>query len=109
MYKRQDNNGELQTMSPSDYRIVNKNGKGRLLPAIGKDWPTEVHGDQDVIRIVYNTGLLPNDVPASVKSAILLIAASMFENRENEVVGQGIAILKPIIAAKDLLHPYKVR
>ena len=102
--------GVLTTVDSSKYRLINKNDKGYLLPAIQEEWPTDVvYGDPDVVRIQYNTGLIPSEVPASIKSAILLIAASMFENRENEVVGQGIAILKPIIAAKDLLHPYKVR
>ena len=102
--------GVLTTVDSSKYRLINKHGKGYLLPAIQEEWPTDVvYGDSDVVKIQYNTGKTPSDVPASVKSAILLIAASMFENRENEVVGQGIAILKPIIAAKDLLHPHKVR
>lgn len=102
--------GVLTTLDSSQYRLINKHGKGYLRPAIQTEWPTDVISDDlDVVIITYNTGKVPSDVPASVKSAILLIAASMFENRENEVVGQGIAMLKPIIAAKDLLHPYKVR
>lgn len=100
----------LTTVEPTQYRLINKNGKGYLRPALQTEWPTDVvYGDSDVVIVSYTTGKVPGDVPSPVKSAILLIAASMFENRENEVVGQGIAILKPIIAAKDLLHPYKVR
>ena len=102
--------GVLTTVDPSSYRLVNKNSKSYLLPAINQYWATDVTTeDSDVVRIEYSTGLTPADVSSSIKSAILLIAASMFENRENEIVGQGIAMLKPIIAAKDLLHPYKVR
>lgn len=100
----------LTTVDPTKYRLINKNDKGYLLPALQEIWPTDViYGDSDVVIVSYSAGKTPAEVSASVKSAILLIAASMFENRENEVVGQGIAILKPIIAAKDLLHPYKVR
>jgi len=102
--------GVITTLDSLEYRLVNKHGKGYIRPAVQREWPTDViSGDSDVVIISYNTGKVPSDVPASVKSAILLIAASMFENRENEIVGQGIAMLKPIIAAKDLLHPYKVR
>ena len=105
-----NNDAVLTTVDASEYRIVNKHSKGHVLPSVGKFWPSDViSGDSDVVMVSYRTGLAPADVPASVKSAILLIAASMFENRENEIVGQGIALLKPIIAAKDLLHPYKVR
>lgn len=105
-----NNDAVLTTVEASSYRLINKNNKGYVYPAIGSEWPTDVtKTDSNVVKIQYVTGVLPAGVPASVKSAILLIAASMFENRENEVVGQGIAMLKPIIAAKDLLHPYKVR
>ena len=100
----------LTTLDPTTYRLINKKSKGNVLPAVGGYWPTDVlTGDPDIITVTYNTGLVPSDVPSPVVSAILLIAASMFENRENEVIGQGIALLKPLIAAKDLLHPYKVR
>lgn len=98
------------TLDAADYRLVNKRAKGHVYPAIGKHFPDDVlQGDADIVTLTYNVGTTPVDTPASVKSAILLIAASLFENRENEVVGQGIAMLKPIVAAKDLLHPYKVR
>ena len=98
------------TLDASEYRLVNKRAKGFLYPAIGEHFPTDVlQGDADIVKVTYNVGTSPTDTPVSVKSAILLIAASLFENRENEVVGQGIAMLKPIVAAKDLLHPYKVR
>lgn len=100
----------LTTVDAADYRLINKRAKGHIYPAIGKHFPEDViKGDSDVVTITYNVGTTPADTPASIKSAILLIAASLFENRENEVVGQGIAMLKPIVAAKDLLHPYKVR
>jgi len=98
------------TIPATDYRLVNKRSKGHVYPALGKYFPEDVlEGDSDVITLTYNAGTTPSDTPASVKSAILLIAASLFENRENEIVGTGIAMLKPIVAAKDLLHPYKVR
>ena len=105
------NNEQVEiTVDASEYRLVNKRAKGHLYPAIGKHFPEDVlQGDADIVTLTYNVGTTPVDTPASVKSAILLIAASLFENRENEVVGQGIAMLKPIVAAKDLLHPYKVR
>jgi hypothetical protein len=77
---------------------------------MGKEWPTNVAtGEPDVITLTYSVGGSADSVPASVRSAILLIAASLWENRENEIVGSNIKALKPSTAAKDLLHPYKLR
>lgn len=99
-----------QTITADGYRQIDKNSKTHVYPAMGSQWPTDVaSGEPDVINITYTVGVLPADVPAAIKSAILLIAASLWEHRENEIVGTNIKSLKPLIAAKDLLHPYKLR
>lgn len=96
--------------SLSTYRQIDKNGRTHIYPAMGSEWPSDVAtGEPDVVAVTYEVGTLPADVPAPVRSAILLIAASLWEHRENEIVGTNIKSLKPIIAAKDLLHPYKLR
>ena len=98
------------SQSVATYRQIDKNGKSHIYPAMGSQWPTDVAtGEPDVVSVTYETGSLPADVPAPVRSAILLIAASLWEHRENEIVGTNIKSLKPVIAAKDLLHPYKLR
>jgi len=98
------------SQSVATYRQIDKNGKSHIYPAMGSQWPTDVAtGEPDVVSVTYETGSLPADVPAPVRSAILLIAASLWEHRENEIVGTNIKALKPVIAAKDLLHPYKLR
>lgn len=107
-----DQNGDLETLVEStDYRKINKNSVCYLHPSVSAEyWPTDAHDElHDIIEINYNAGPYPGEVPAAVKSAILLIAASLFENRENDIIGSGLTVNKPIIAAQDLLHPYKVR
>lgn len=105
-----DSSYTSQTLASTGYRNITKNSKTHLYPAMGTQWPTDVAaGEPDVINVTYSVGTLPSGVPAPVKAAILLIAASLWENRENEIVGTNIKSLKPIIAAKDLLHPYKLR
>lgn len=99
-----------QTITANNYRQIDKNAKTHIYPAMGSQWPTDVaSGEPDVINVTYTVGTLPDAVPPSIKSAILLIAASLWEHRENEIVGTNIKSLKPVIAAKDLLHPYKLR
>ena len=98
------------SQSVTSYRQIDKHSKSHLYPAMGAQWPTDVAtGEPDVVSVTYEVGTLPADVPAPVRSAILLIAASLWEHRENEIVGTNIKSLKPVIAAKDLLHPFKLR
>lgn len=107
-----DKSGNLQTLTEgTDYRIIRKNSLGYIHPAVSAEyWPTDAHDElEDIIEINYNAGPNVGEVPAPVKSAILLIAASLFENRENDIIGSGLTVNKPIIAAQDLLHQYKVR
>lgn len=97
-------------ISPSSLRIVQRNGNSFLYPVIGAEWPTDCTSDDcDVISVTYTVGESPSLCPAPVKAAILMLAASMWENRENEVFEQSLTSLKPAIAAKDLLHPFKLR
>lgn len=98
------------SQSVDTHRQIDKHSKTHLYPAMGEQWPTDVATDEpDVVSVTYEVGTLPADVPAPVRSAILLIAASLWEHRENEIVGTNIKSLKPVIAAKDLLHPFKLR
>lgn len=97
-----------QTLAAS--RLINRNGVGRVYTVMGEEWPTDVAANEpDVVAVTYVAGMLPAAVPAQIKSAILLIAASLWENRENEIIGTNIKALKATIAAKDLLHPFKAR
>jgi len=105
-----NNSYALQAQDSSNYRAVHKHGRTYLYPSMGQDWPTDAVMDEpSAISVTYTVGGLPSEVPAGVKSAILLIAASLWENRENEIVGQSLQSLKPSMTAKDLLHPYKLR
>ena len=103
-----DSSYNLQTLN--DYRLIHRNGVGYLYPAMGSHWPTDVAStDPEAVTVTYVVGTSPENTPASIKSAILLIAASLFENRENDIIGTNIKAIKPTLAARDLLHPYKLR
>lgn len=102
--------GVLVTLDASDYRLVSKHGNAHLYSAIGSSWPSDVAaGEPDVVTVTYSVGDDPVNVPAPLKIAVLMIAASLWENRENDQIGQRLMSLKPTVAAKDLLHPYKLR
>jgi hypothetical protein len=105
-----DSSFAVSYLTSSDYRQIDRKGLSYIYPAMGKQWPTDVAtGEPDVVTVTYTVGLVPAEVPSSIKAAILLMAASLWENRENEIIGQSLTSLKPSMAAKDLLHPYKLR
>lgn len=101
-----------KTLGSSLYRLVTGYGLPRVYPAMGESWPTDANScEPDHITITYVVG--DNDVldvPAPVKSAILLIVGSLYEYREDGVIDNaGLALVRAPVAAKDLLHPYKMR
>lgn len=97
--------GVLQTMPPSDYYVDETSSPGRLVLA-GSQWPT-TQARPAAVRIEYVAGYgEPEDVPAAIKSAILLDVGDGFAFRETNVVGTVTAEMKRTV--EDLLRPFKV-
>lgn len=64
----------------------------------------QVEGES--VRVSYNAGYASaEDVPASLKAAILLILGSLYEQREDDVIGVSHTATK---AAENLSRPYRV-
>ena len=98
-----------QTLAADQYRLVVGSGRSQIYPAMGGDWPTDVASEAGHISVAYSVGDDAN-VPSSVKSAILLILGSLYENREQGVIDTaGLATVKAPVAAEHLLFPYKLR
>ena len=99
-----------QTMDPSGYRLIVTNEVSYLYPGMGQDWPTDACDEPLHIAVNYTVGEASvADIPASVKAAILLLVASMYENREQGTIDNGLTVIKAPVAAEHLLHPYKLR
>lgn len=83
-----DTDGDEQTVAASTYKIVAREAKrARVVRAYGKSWPS-ARSEEGAIRIRYVAGYATaNDVPASIKSAILLLAQHAYEHREPVLVG----------------------
>lgn len=78
-----DSNGDEQTLDAAAYRVAIGSTVGRITPAFGTSWP----GTQAVtgaVTVTYTAGYgtEATDVPAIYRHAILMIAASLYENRE---------------------------
>lgn len=86
-----DENGILQLLADSDYRIDIRTEPGRIEPAWTLDWPATRNITNAVI-IEYSAGYgAAADVPDDIKSAIKLLVGHWYENRnavEEDVLDQ---------------------
>ena len=98
--------GGTSTMPSSDYRVDTYSEPPRIRPAWETYWPQH-RCDLNAVRIQYTAGYADAaSVPAGIKSAILLLAGTRYEHREDQVVGETAA--KMPRTAEDLLEAYKV-
>jgi len=72
-----------------------------IYPAPGSAWP---HGAASVI-VTIEAGYAPEDVPASLKSALKLMVGNLYANRESTVTGTIVADTGTI---ENLCRPYRL-
>lgn len=95
-----DNSGT--SIAITNYRTDAQHDPGSIEPAFPLPWPASQDGPASV-TVVYNCGYQDLvSVPASLKHAILLIAAEMYENAEPVAVKENSTLDR-------LLRPYRVR
>lgn len=102
-----DENGTLQTLSPSAYKVDMISEPARVLPAYGTAWPA-IRNEINAVEITLTAGW-PSaaEVPQPIKSWILLRIGAMYENRESDMILQrGTVDSLPFVDA--LLAPYRV-
>lgn len=79
---------------------------GRIVRRSGLRWPDMTAPDDRVVaRLTFGYGLAPADVPAPLRQAILVHVASLYENRQSEVIGASVEELPYSYGA--LIGPYK--
>jgi hypothetical protein len=77
-----DQAGALQTLDPSTYQIL-PGAPGRIYPAFGHTWPlTRTQPDAITARYTCGYGPAATDVPEPIRTAIKLMVAELYENRE---------------------------
>lgn len=101
-----DPDGTTQTLASSSYSLV-ADGTMAYVVASNVLWPstTEI-GTPIRIEYVAGYGINSADVPATIRHAIKMLVAQMYEFREPIVTGTIVAALPMAIEA--LLYPYRV-
>lgn len=101
--KYYDVNGTEQTLASTYYELDTASQPNRIVQAYNQSWPG-VRGHTNDIKIRFVAGY--TTVPASIKSAILLIVGHLYEHREDVVVGRQVNELPN--GCYYLLSPYRL-
>lgn len=98
-----DSDGVLQTFT--EFRSISDEFKTTITPNDDSQWPGVESGHEKVI-ITFTAGFQGNlgYMPNTIKRAILLLAASRYENRTND---EGRALNLAPLSAQTLLEPFK--
>ena len=111
--KYDDSEGVEQTLATDQYFVDNVSEPGWVVPVTS--WPTPIVG-VNAVRIRYDCGYpgsndspseLADNVPSSIKAAMLLTIGSLYANRETVIVGNVAAKLP--WGAEQLLRDYRVQ
>lgn len=89
-----DTAGALQEMTLSDFFVDTRSQPGRLVLKPNKSFPATEEGRPNAVIITFVAGYgnTSTSLPADLKSALKLIIASRWENRQEDFVIQGIGI-----------------
>ncbi len=103
-----DTAGVQQTASPAIYQVDVDSEPGRIWPAYGQYWPTVRVLTLNNVRVRYVCGYgnSGEDVPADIRHALLLMIGSMYEHREDIIVGAGASEMP--MSANNLLMRHVV-
>lgn len=106
-----DPTGAAQTLDPSTY-VVRTGPRAEIALTVGASWPDTNRNPRNV-AIAFKAGFaagsppLATDVPAPIRSAMLLMAGDLFDNREAVVVAESrvTQVLNPTV--DNLLAPLR--
>lgn len=101
-----DTDGASQTLNASLYTVDTRAIPGQIVPAYGQTWPaTRDIVNAVVVRYVAGYGASSAYVPEPIRQALRVDLATLYEHREDLVVGN---IVAPISTVRTLLAPYRM-
>ena len=102
-----DADGAEQTLDPATYFVDTVRVPGRVWLKNGATWPATESGRPNAVKVQFVAGFGdPADVPEPIKSAIKLLAASAYANREPEITGTIVS--KIGLPVEALLGHYRI-
>lgn len=105
--KYRDSSNVEYTWAATEYLVDIVNEPGRVVLGYSKTYPNETLLPLNPIYIQFICGFGDDDdVPHPIKTAIMLVAADMYANRESIVIGKSVAEIPAHIM--NLLWPYRV-
>lgn len=105
-----DAGGVKRTLLAQQYQLEKDDEGARLHPVVGGSWPDTQAWRSAAVEVSFTCGYMDTSaadgkLPPDIRSALLLWAAHMYENREPVVVGS-IASSMPL-GVEDLLGPLR--
>lgn len=109
--KYTDVDGVEATFSSAKYLVDTDSEPGRVVLKTGQTWPAVTLQEASAVRVRYvaGYGAAGSAVPQAIRQAILLVIGSLYENREDVLVAQGVSIGTLPFGVEALLAPYRVR
>jgi len=103
--KYQDADDVEQTASSALYIFDSHSSPKRVVLAYGQSWPDAL-AERNAVKVTYQAGdnSSPQDVDERIKTAIKLLVADYYENREAKIVGVSVAVNQAVGA---LLYPLR--
>jgi uncharacterized phiE125 gp8 family phage protein len=100
-----DTDGATQTLSSALYDLKTHKAIPYLTKAFGASYPS-VRAQDAAVDVAYTSGYTTTTLPGTLKAAVLILAASLYEVREEFVIGTIIS--KAPTTVERLIHPYVV-
>ena len=107
--KYYDEDGVEQTLSSAIYDVVTNVEPGKIRLAYDQSWATHRSQDEAItVRFIAGYGD-PDDVPESIRHAIKLLGAHLYEHREAvSIIRRGEVVAEMPMACKSLLWSHKM-
>ena len=82
--KYTDTDAVLQTWSSAEYDVDAASEPGRIVPAYGYTWPSDVRPGTNAVTILFKAGYGTTvaSVPADLRVAVKMVLAHLYEHRE---------------------------
>ncbi|HEX6050025.1 MAG TPA: head-tail connector protein [Gemmatimonadaceae bacterium] len=102
-----DASGAAVDLAAAQYIVDAASLPARVRRAYGVSWPS-TRDQANAVSVEFTAGYgdAPDDVPAAIRMAMLLVVGDLYANREAQIVG---TIVAENPTAKALIGPYRVR